>query len=384
MPELFSFIPLRYYTLYFDLLIMVLVFFSFIQCLRGNVFNLQAASINSSMGTAVACVIILYMGLRNPYGPFGDTINYTSGFKKIASDPSAFHLVVSGEWLFHNLSNFIAKTTGDVKILFLICAFIYVGSLWLALVRIFGDHYYIPFIVVLSMFTFWNYGVNGIRNGMGASMFILALSFADDIPMMAFLAFLALGCHKSVILMIGAATISWFMKSSRLFFVIWVTAVIASYFAGNTIQNYIANIGFLGEDNRFNYYMTTDADTLLRWEGVHVNTGFRWDFLAYSAITVFVGYYFIFRRKFQDEYYHWLYNIYLLTNAFWVLVIRVAYSNRFAQISWFIMPVVLIYPFMKKRFFPNHELMTGVAILVFYAFAFFTNVLIPVIGILHR
>ena len=381
---MFSFVPLQYYTLCFDLLVMTLVFFAFIQCTRGNVFNEQATSINSSMGAVITALIILYMGFRNPYGPFGDTINYTLGFKKVAAESTPFHLLNSGEWFFYSLHHFIAKTTGDVTILYLICALIYVGSLWLAMERIFGAQYYIPLLVVFSMFTFWQYGVNGIRNGMGASLFILALSFADSIPIMVFLSFLALGCHKSVILMIGAATISWFMKNSRLYLWMWIASVIASYIAGNTIQNYIANIGFLGEDTRFNYYMTTDAETFLRWEGTRLKMGFRWDFLAYSAIAVFVGWYCIFKRKFQDEYYHWLYNIYLLTNAFWVLVIRAAFSNRFAQISWFIMPVVLIYPFMKKRFFPNHEMMTGVAILVFYAFAFFTNVVIPVIGILQK
>ena len=384
MPEIFSFVPLRYYTLYFDLLVMVLVSFAFVQCARGNVFQSQASSINTSLGFAVMAFIVLYMGTRYPYTSlFGDTINYSVGFKKIVASNAPFHFQWEREWFFYNMLHLVAKTTGDVTIFYLICAFIYVGSLWLAMVRMFGEQYYIPFLVILSMFTFWSYGVNGVRNGMGASLFILAISYVDSYPIMFFLAFLASGAHKSIFLMIGAATVTWFIKNSRLYLWIWFLAIIASYLAGQTLQNYISSIGFINDDTRFNYYLTVDADTFQRWEGGQLKMGFRWDFLAYSAIAVAVGYYFIFKRKFQDEYYHWLYNIYLLTNAFWVLVIRAAFSNRFAQISWFIMPVVLIYPFMKKRFFPNHELMTGVAILVFYAFAFFTNVLIPVIGILQ-
>lgn len=381
---MFNFVPLQYYTLCFDLLVMTLVFFSFVQCVRGNVFDPHASSVNSSMGTVVAIFIVLYMGFRNPHGPFGDTINYATYFNKIIADPSPFHWIWKGEWAFENLNFFLAKATGDVHILFFICAFVYVGALWLAMVRMFGEQYYIPFLVILSMFTFWSYGVNGVRNGMGASLFILAISFANNLPIMVFLAFIASGIHKSIVIMIVAAIISWSIKNSKLYFSLWVIAVIASFLAGNTIQNYISSMDIINDDARFSYYMTMDADTFYRWEGSRIKIGFRWDFLAYSSIAVFVGYYFIFKRKFQDEYYHWLYNIYLLTNAFWVLVIRAAFSNRFAQISWFIMPVVLIYPFMKKRFFMNHELMTGVAILVFYAFAFFTNVVIPVIGILQK
>lgn len=385
MPEIFSFVPLRYYTLYFDLLVLVLIFFAFTQCARGNVFQSQASSINTSLGFAVMVFIVLYMGTRYPYTSlFGDTINYSIGFKKIVTSNAPFHFQWEREWFFYNMLHLVAKSTGDVTIFYLICALIYVGSLWLAMVRMFGEQYYIPFLVILSMFTFWSYGVNGVRNGMGASLFILAISYVDSYPIMFFLAFLASGAHKSIFLMIGAAMITWFIKNSRLYLWIWIMAVITSYLAGHSIQNYISSIGFINDDTRFNYYLTVDEDTFQRWEGGQLKMGFRWDFLAYSAIAVYVGYYFIFKRKFQDEYYHWLYNIYLLTNAFWVLVIRAAFSNRFAQISWFIMPVVLIYPFMKKRFFPNHELMTGVAILVFYAFAFFTNVVIPVIGILQK
>ena len=66
--------------------------------------------------------------------------------------------------------------------------------------------------------------------------------------------------------------------------------------------------------------------------------GFRWDFLLYSAMAVVVGWYFVFKQNFEDEYYHWIYNTFLATNAIWVLVIRASYSNRLAQISWFIMP----------------------------------------------
>ena len=199
MPELFSFVPLRYYTLYFDLLIMILVFFTYIQCARGNVFHPQATSINSSMGTIVMVFIILYMGLRNQYSSFfGDTVNYAHGFDNLAISQTPFNWNWKGEWFFYNLMGFIAKSTGDVRILFLLCALIYVGSLWLAMVRMFGDHYYIPFLVILSMFTFWTYGVNGMRNGMGASLFILALSFADNIPIMVFFAFDFVDANKSL------------------------------------------------------------------------------------------------------------------------------------------------------------------------------------------
>ena len=143
--------------------------------------------------------------------------------------------------------------------------------------------------------------------------------------------------------MIGAGTLAWFIKNSYWYLAGWVACVGASYAVGGRIQAYLAGLNLMVGDDRFSGYLTGDN---MIGEVVQMSMTFRWDFLLYSAMGVAVGYYFIFRRNFKDEYYHWIYNTFLVTNAFWVLVIRSAYSNRFAQISWFIMPVVLIYPFI--------------------------------------
>ena len=182
---------------------------------------------------------------------------------------------------------------------------------------------------------------------------------------------LACGFHQSIYLMMAAGGLAWFFKNSYYYLAGWIACVGLSYAVGFRIQNYLARLGF-GNDDRFSGYLTGDN---MIGEIVQMSMVFRWDFLAYSAMGVAVGYYFIFRRNFKDEYYHWIYNTFLLTNAFWVLVIRAAYSNRFAQISWFIMPIVLIYPFLKQRFWTNHEKMLGYAILLFYAFTFYSNIL---------
>ena len=150
----------------------------------------------------------------------------------------------------------------------------------------------------------------------------------------------------------------------------WIAVFGVSYVSGFQIQNILAKFGF-GDDNRFTDYLTGDN---MIGEIVQLDMVFRWDFLAYSTMGVAIGYYFIFRRNFKDEYYHWIYNTFLATNAFWVLVIRAAYSNRFAQISWCIMPIVLIYPFLKERFWMNHEKMLGYALILFYIFTFYYNI----------
>lgn len=366
---MFDWVPLNQYTHYFDLLVLFLVLFAVFQCFTNQVLQKRTIQANAIFGFAITAFIILYMGLRPERGPFGDTAMYASWFYNINKDGTL--LPWGREWAFRDLTILMAKI-GDVNFFFLVCALIYVGSLWWAMERIFGNYYWIPLLVVISMFTFWVYGVNGIRNGMGASVFILALSFANNISVMILLAYIALGIHQSVLLMIGAAVLAWFYNKNKLYLGIWLAAIPISLRYGWTLQYLLASSGFLSGDDRFASYLTREN---VSTREVMTSVSFRWDFLLYSAMAVGVAYYFIYIRKYKDQYYTWLFNIYLICNAFWIIVIRAAYSNRIAQLSWFIMPIILIYPFMKKRFWENHERYLGVALLVFYAFTFYFNIL---------
>ncbi len=289
------------------------------------------------------------------------------------------HLVWSKEWLYENITRMCAKT-GSLHLYFTIFSTIYVGALWLALRRIFREYNFIPFVVVISMFTFWMYGVNGVRNGVGASLFILAMTYTENIPMMFIIALLGAGVHNTVYLMMAAALLAWFVNDSRIYIGGWLLSIILSYFFGNSIQTWMAGFAdSVADENKLTRYLTYTRQDMIS-EGVIVSTSFRWDFLAYSALGVAVAAYFMYRRLFRDEYYRWIVNIYIICNAFWVLIIRAPYSNRFAQISWFILPIVLIYPFMRERFWKNQEKMLTIGILLFYAFGFFYNMLPILLG----
>lgn len=74
--------------------------------------------------------------------------------------------------------------------------------------------------------------------------------------------------------------------------------------------------------------------------------GFRWDFLAYSIVPIIIGW-FAERKGNIDSIYKYLLNAYILSNAFWVLVIRAQFSDRFASISWTLYSIVLAYPLLK-------------------------------------
>lgn len=370
---MFDFVPLSSYSLYFELSILALIGIMLFHCYNGSILEKETAKLNANWGFVYILVLILYMGLRPISSVFGDTVNYATGFRRMATSGEPFHFILHGEWLFYGLMRLFAKFS-NIHAFYLFCAAVYVGSITVAMKRIFQSYYFIPMLVIMCMFTFWAYGVNGIRNGMGASLFILAMTYVENLPVAILLSLAGCGIHQSTWLMVAAAGVAWFFKNSYWYIGAWLLCVIASYFFGNTIQAFLANYAVFGNDTRMAGYLTGDNQV---GEIIQMAMVFRWDFLIYSAMGVAVGYYFIIIRQFEDEYYHWIYNIYLLTNMLWVLVIRSTYSNRLAQISWFVLPIVLIYPFMKRRFWENHEKMLGYALITFYAFSFFYNIVKP-------
>jgi len=359
-----DFIPPYLYTDLFRLFVFILIVFAVLESFSGKLFDPGIRAVNNIIAYFVVVIIIMYMGLRpvSPY--FGDTVNYAHSFFRIQMNTDQFSILDGGEWLFNTIMLWFAKYS-NIHAFFLFCATIYVGALWWAFKRIFREDFLIPFIVAMGMFTFWSYGVNGIRNGMAASVIILALSFRQNITAMVLLSILGLGIHKSLSLMIAAAAVSLFIKDSKIYFSIWVGCILVSLIAGNSLANIIAGSNLIGDD-RFARYITgkNTQDTFSY-------TGFRWDFLLYSAIPVAVGYYIIFKEKYSDKFYIWLYNIYLLTNAFWIIVIRANFSNRFAQISWFLIPLVLIYPFFMKKFWDDQPIKIGCIIIVAYLYTFY-------------
>lgn len=361
---MFDSIPLHIYTDVFNYLVLVLIIVAVYESFSGKLFKPEVRAINIIIAYILLVVIILYMGLRPVSSYFGDTINYASSFYRLQMSTSHFRILDEGEWLFNTLMLGFAKYS-NVHVFFLFCATIYVGALWWAFKRIFKEDFLIPFIVAIGVFSFWAYGVNGIRNGMAASMVMLALSYRKNVTVMVLLALLALGIHKSVLLIFVAAAIAWFIKNPKVFLGVWIGSILVSLVVGNSIAEILANSNLIGDD-RFAYYITSE-----KREGAFSHTGFRWDFLIYSAVPVVVGYYLIAKEKYEDKFYIWLFNIYLIANAFWIIVIRANFSNRFAQISWFLIPLVLTYPFFMKKFWNDQPIKIGCIIIISYVYTFY-------------
>lgn len=290
----------------------------------------------------IAVVFAFWIGGRPISGYyFGDTSNYAYSYYLMRG--SMFLPSDSDEWLWYRLM-YICSQVMDVSAFFTLVDIGYFGlTLW-ACRRLTPNNVLVSFLFCLGAFSFFTYGVNGIRNGLACSIILLMLSFITgnkrEKIVAAALAFIAFNIHRSTALPILMSALSLlYIRNFKTAYIFWILSIFISLVAGGAVSSIFVGLGF---DDRLQSYMVSTPK-----EDVFSHTGFRWDFLIYSMMPIVLGYYIVIKRGIRDRKYELLLNTYTLCNAFWVMVIRASYSNRFAYLSWFMYPVVLAYPLLK-------------------------------------
>jgi len=355
-----EFIPLEYYTPIFYNFILLLVLVVYFQSQHSAIEESKNINRKLILGYLSLVLITIYMGVRPVSGRyFGDMgryalmfNDYSNGTPLLLDKDILFSIFVYGSTLVMNVYSF-----------FLLCAFLYCYTAYKISLKFFGNYWFYAFLMQAAVITFWGAGTNGIRNALAASCFLWALTRTTNKTRMLFVvgSFLI---HGSMLLPAAAYFLSLYVKNTKWYIYFWLLSIPLSLALGSFFESAFFNLGFGAEDRLAGYLTELD-------EGIESGkTGFRWDFLIYSGIGVFSGWYFIIKKKYEDQIYIQLFNIYLICNAFWVLVIRANFSNRFAYLSWFLLGLVIIYPFLKMKFFHKQHIQVGRIIFGFYMISY--------------
>lgn len=314
-------------------------------------------------------ILILFLGNRPLDFIFGDSYQYSHTYLHIALDFQSPNL--NSEWLWRDLTLICRDNGLSVHSFFLIINSFYFGLMLLCCWRLFPNNTWIAVLFCFASFSCYTYGVNGIRNGMGTSVLLLAITFLTEkdwkqfvcIPLM----LIAFGIHRSTALpSLAAIAAAYVVKEPKMAIRFWIASIFISLVAGNAIGNIFAGLGF--DDRMEGYFnMQNDANEMSRFE----STGFRFDFLLYSAMPVLMAWYVTVKRNFRDRTFNIIANTYILANSFWVMVIRAAYSNRFAYLSWFIYPLVIAYPLLRMNIWKDQDRKTAWILLAYSGFTFF-------------
>ena len=328
-----DFIPLSSYELFYNFLVGGVVL------ILGGYSYARVGFVNRPNSALYALTFLLFvliwllLGLRPISYTFGDMGNYNISFEL---------LLLGGELpdsdvLFHWLMKFCADYL-NANWFFFICFSVYIFPFYIALNRWFKSNWIWPFVLMVSLFSFYSFGVNGIRNGMGTSVFLLALSYRGPVRWILFYA--AFGLHSSLALPIAAAALFTQFKNINYYVYGWLGCLVLTL-AMPGIGELLAGMGIL--DDKLTSYINVDINEA----GMGI-AGFRIDFLLFSLLPICIGIFYIYKLNFDDATYNEILAVYITANAFWLLVIRIPFSNRFAYLSWFLYGLVIAYPLVKS------------------------------------
>lgn len=314
-------------------------------------------------------ILIFYIGLRPVSWVFSDMMLYRHRWNIIEWQSLESIFDIKKEWFFDFILLNCKYYVHDVQFWFLVVEIFYIGCQFIACKKLLWENVWFAIAFVFYSFQFFTFGTNGIRNGMGCALMMLSIAFFCDrntrgYIIGTFLIILGMGCHRSVIVPAAALFISFFIiKDLRIAIYIWCLCIIASLFAGNFFINLFSGFGV---DERMSSYSTMTEDLA----AIFSHVGFRWDFLLYSAMPVWLAWH-VATKQIEDKTFNLLANTYIISNSFWVLVCRVAFSNRFAYLSWFLYGLVIAYAVIRVPIWDDQDSKAGKILLAHAGFTFF-------------
>ncbi len=320
----------------YDLIIALLPMLALVCCwltrIGGN--NIQPISTTFILFFVVAMAIL--MGLY-PVEASSDRIRYTDLYYSINDNTFWGYSKDSGWPIFNKICAVVFGRNSEF--FFLTISFIYTLSYYIFGKRYFDNDYCGYFVILaLGCLGFSTYGIVMVRSALAQGILLLALSYSKSRIAQIALVVISMFIHVSVVIPVFFFIVAKFLKKDLYVCGIWITCLVLS------VINF--DISFLLEeamplDERVEIYATLDSD--------RYSQGFRIDFVIYSVIPILVAYYYRKKGDITSVLYNQLYRTYILTNAFWLLVIRMAYTNRIAYLSWMLIPYIVLYPIVYNR-----------------------------------
>lgn len=357
---MFEFVPIKnYYDIYYHTIaIICMVTYFHTLVLKPN--DPKFLVFNKIGGLFLFILLLLYIGFRPINGIFIDMTTYAHIFHRYSNGVYE----ITEDYGFSYFLLFCTKIM-TIEFFFFTSACIYIVPLFFACKNWFPNYYFIAFLLFVGSLSFLPYGVNGIRNGMATSLFILAISYNQkNFKLMVVFFILSFSFHNSMLLPFVAFICSKFMLDTKKYYFFYILAIALSISMGGIWENIFASLGF--GDERFSAYLTASSDS-----GKFAYSGFRYDFLLYSLAPIILSIFYKFKSGYESVIYDRILHTYIITNGFWVMIIRANFSNRFAYLSWFLMAVVVIYPLLDKKIWSNQLKKIGIVILAYYSFTYF-------------
>lgn len=376
MTAFFDIIPAAFYkSIYFIGLYALCLMMSFKYSASTNNENIvKNIPVSSFFAILLSVFVILFVGLRPISGKFfTDMSMYAHTYNNIYDGTFVGTNDERGEWLFYWIGNTCKRLGLIDREYFLLISTFYFGLMAVTCWRLMKRNMFIAILFCFISFSCFAYGVNGIRNGMAASIMLFAITFLNverkwEIALALIIMFISLSIHKSMTLPGLCAIIAFlWIKEPKYAIFFWILSIFISAVAGNYVTEIFVNFGF---DDRMEKYANLDEFGEVM-DSRNVKSGFRIDFILYSIMPIIMVWYVTVKRNFKDKMYNVIASTYILVNAFWIMVIRSEQSNRFAYLSWFLYPIVIAYPLLRMNIWDNQDRKLAAILFLYSSFTFF-------------
>ena len=339
-----EFIPAQYYYDVYLVIATILCFscFSFYNS-RNEQLSLGVKA-DAEKAFGVFLFFSVFIGIRPISSVFADMTQYVGIYNNYGT-------IYTFDWdvenlIYDNQMNWFASIRLNPVIYYIYIALIYYGGMYVACKKMFPGNAYAVFLVCLVAFSTFGAATNGIKAGSAASLFLVALAYRNNLKVCIPIAILSLGFHHSMQLPIGALLITLiYNKKPKYYIYFWILCFVISAAHITYFQNLFA--GFT-DDKGASYLISDRSEDIIYDRG-----GFRLDFILYSSMPILMGWYAVSKKKIQDKLYSTILSTYTIVNAIWMLCIYASFTNRIAYLSWFMYPIVLVYPLFLEQWGPS-------------------------------
>lgn len=282
-------------------------------------FNFVVRRCNNRLSLIASYLLILilaFMFANRNIDIASDTLNYKETYDQL----NLSYLLEIGDVAFYGLM-YLIKLMADFKVFLFVVALTYMGAAFVSFRRFFGDNAYIAFLIFLISPYFVQFGDNVIRNGMAASIFLLALSYTDKKKKYSIM---VLSClvHSSMLLSCLFYYVSNHFNSLRKYIDVWIIFLLLAVI-GIDLTSLI--LFFLAFSNS----LGTGAPDVANYQ----------DFLIYGLPIVLGGLLIYKKTNIKEK---CIYRIYILGSC--LQLMSLSYSVmalRFAYFAGMFMPLVL-------------------------------------------
>jgi hypothetical protein len=286
-------------------------------------------------------LMVLFIGFRPIHAVFSDMGGYAMAMldHRFENRPITW----DSNFIFEPMMAFLSSNGASKSVPIVILATINFIGTFIAVNKMFPKNVFLAMLVFFGAFSTFGAATNGLKAGCAASLFLVALAYREKRTIFILFLTLSLGFHHSMQLPIAAYLVCCFYKNTRMFLYFWALCLIIAI---THITSFMDLFASYTDETGSNYLLTEAGSKYSEFEG---RLGFRYDFVIYSVIPIVIGYYAIFKKKLVSNEYQFILNIYILTNAIWLLCMYANYTNRIAYLSWLMYPVLILYPFMNME-----------------------------------